>query len=79
MALAEDRGLGPFCTLDVMDADQDTTNDFTLVSGGFSISPSLPEFAVVYSDGATTATLELQSILDFEQTKSYPLIITVSC
>ena len=78
MALPEDLGLGPFCTLGVMDKDQDNTTEFTLISSGFSLTPSLSEFAIVYSDGATTATLELQSSLDFEQTKSYPLIITVS-
>ena len=78
MALAEDSGLGQFCILVVKDADQDNTADFTLVSSGFSISPSLPEFGVIYSDGSPTATIELQSTLDFEQTKSYPLTITVS-
>ncbi|KAI6657172.1 Protocadherin gamma-A10 [Oopsacas minuta] len=75
--LPENRPLGVFCTLDVLDLDQNSsTPEFTLESSGFSISPPLTKFAIVYSDGSSTASVQLQSLLDFESEKSYPLVIT---
>ena len=62
-----------------MDADQFAANtEFSLEDNGFSISPSDTEFVILYTDGATTAELMLNSFLDFESVKSYPLFITVS-
>ena len=79
-SIMEDLLLGDtICVLNVMDADQVAPNtEFSLEADGFSISPSVTEFRILYTDGATTANLILESILDFESVKSYPLFITVS-
>ena len=82
-SIMEDLLLGDMiCVLNVMDADSDAellpNSEFSLEAGGFSISPSVTEFGILYTDGATTANLILESFLDFESVKSYPLFITVS-
>ncbi|KAI6657178.1 protocadherin Fat 4-like [Oopsacas minuta] len=76
--LPENTPLGEFCSFSVSDADQDGTTEFTLNSTGFTISPSTTLFEIIYGDGASTASLILRFLLDFEAAKTHPLTITLT-